>query len=289
MADPIFNDGPVTPPRLYALVRLIPRLSKPKRQDLLDLLQPPGLIENQKAADLTYNAARVLNLVEEDADQEKSIRLTIPRNDIETPHTFRLLLQRKLCGITDSSDINYLLGEYVAWYAVQDGRVFSFKSVDFENRFNEEVYPGYTVRPFNTTKLPHWRVWASYLGWGWPMPLGNTNLLIPDCYDRLKPCIPELLWAADGDLRFDEFARRLAERCPELDGGSLFERCWEASRGSETRGNRLSLMLSTGLRGLHDEGRIELIDRADATDNWQLFPAEGHPVNGVTHVRVRES
>jgi hypothetical protein len=52
----------------------------------------------------------------------------------------------------------------------------------------------------------------------------------------------------------------------------------------ERRGNRLSLMLSTALRVLHEQGHIVLEKRADATETWTLFPAQTYH-NQITHIR----
>jgi hypothetical protein len=68
----------------------------------------------------------------------------------------------------------------------------------------------------------------------------------------------------------------------------LFERCWEASRRGEVRGNRLSLMLSTALRVLHASGEIELSYRSDSAATWTLFPAQSH-IGQVTHVARKEA
>jgi hypothetical protein len=81
----------------------------------------------------------------------------------------------------------------------------------------------------------------------------------------------------------------MRELCPELDSGSLFEQCWQASRGAEQRGNRLSLMLSNALRQLHDSGILELVDQADAINKWSLYKATGHPIQQVTHLKRRSN
>lgn len=88
-------------------------------------------------------------------------------------------------------------------------------------------------------------------------------------------------------MLFGTFMDQLAEHCPELDGGVLFNRCWQASRGAEQRGNRLSLMLSNGLRVLHEAGAVQLDLVADAAIKWRLYPAVGHPVAQVSHIRRR--
>jgi hypothetical protein len=141
-------------------------------------------------------------------------------------------------------------------------------------------------RLFNPTKLNGWLTWASFLGWGWRMTVGGQELLMPDAHKRLKPILPQLLSDSE-EIPFSQFTHNIANLCPELDGGSLFEKCWQASRGVEVRGNQLSLMLSTALRSLHDNKLIKLIEYADATDMWQLYPAQTHPVQRVTHIKLQ--
>lgn len=81
--------------------------------------------------------------------------------------------------------------------------------------------------------------------------------------------------------------QEFAQVCPELDGGVLYLECQAADRSEELHDNYLSLALSTGLRQLHYSGFIALIREADSTDTFQLYPAEGHPLNlkQVTHLQ----
>jgi hypothetical protein len=81
-----------------------------------------------------------------------------------------------------------------------------------------------------------------------------------------------------------DFVASLGGLCPELDAGILFGRCWEASRGSDDRGNRLSLMVSTALRVLHASKEITLVERKDAPIAFHLFPAQSH-ISRVTDIR----
>src|SRR5690606_8894174 len=152
---------------------------------------------------------------------------------------------------------------------------------------NEQLHPHESEHreagsAFNQCKLKGWLTWAAFLSWGcrWK----PSDPLAPDAHGRLRQALPGLV-PASGAMPSRTLAERLARRCPELDGGVLFEQCWQVSRSAEVRGNRLSLMLSTGLRALHEAGKIKLIYRADATDVWQLHPAEGHPVSVVSHIQ----
>jgi hypothetical protein len=286
MGYEILNSSVVTPPRLHAMVRLVSRLHNPTREDIYDLLQPTKLLsklKDQNTANDVYTAARQSGLLLE--DEAKIVRLQAEAQDVEQLADFRRAMQRKLLHITDDSSNNYLLNIFNAWYAVQEERIFQLTSKDFEIRFNDEIFPGSEGRDFNTTKYNGWRNWTVFLGLGWPMRFSGRDLVVPDANERLLPLLDELLPDGEKIVLFSTFMEQLAEYCPELDGGRLFERCWQASRGAEKRGNRLSLMLSNALRVLHDSGAIELVSQSDAPVRWQLYAAVGHPLHQVSHIR----
>lgn len=284
MGSEIINTAQVTPHRLHSVVRLLGHLGETSRQDLANLLQPPELTDNQDAVRVVLSAGLSLGLWRE---QDGKIGLaTAPESILALP-AFRIYLQRKLLAVTDPDEDNYLLGVFAAWYAVQGADI-----VDFGNKggyaadFNQRIFPDQESRAMNTTKINAWEVWAAFLGWGWYAPVRgrSDDLLIPDASGRLKPLLADLLSPGTRAVPFGTFAARLSALCPELDGGELFEKCWKAMRGSEVRGNRMSLMLSTALRSLHDDGSIRLERQADATESWLLFQAEGHALSVVTHI-----
>lgn len=290
MAFEILNNSVVTPPRLHAMVRLVSRLKAPTRQDLYDLLQPIDALpklETQEAAKGVYTAARSCSLLAE--DERAIVILQVDARSVESLGDFRRHMQQRLLGVVDDSADNYLLNIYAAWYAVQDDRVFQFTPKDFETRFNSEIFPDAEGRHFNATKFNGWRDWAIFLGLCWSMWFAKSEVAVPDAHDRLEPLLPALLPDGETEVLFGSFMDMLAQHCPELDGGMLFNRCWQASRGSEQRGNRLSLMLSSGLRVLHDAGVIQLELVPDAAVKWQLYPAPTHPVPQVSHIRRRRT
>lgn len=292
----IINNNQITPHRLHALVRLVPRLRNPNKESLLDLLQPPDLIGNQDAGKAVYKAAIRYRLIVEEEYGNGRIALHEdignPKN-IESIEGFRSFMQKRLTGIDNDQEDNYLLNFVTAWYAVQNERIFRYKKKnDISQHFNADMDPRSQAdrleegRMFNPTKLNGWLTWASFLGWGWPMTIGKLELLIPDAHNRIQPVLP-LLFPNQEEVPIAQFADNLAKVCPELDGGSLFDKCWQVSRGAETRGNQISLMLSTGLRSLHNSGKIKLIHHADAVDVWQLYPAQGHPLHQITHIQLK--
>jgi len=188
--------------------------------------------------------------------------------------------------VTEQHQSNYLFNLYSAWYAVQDERVFHELAVKgYDGPFNTEVFPNaLEERPFNTTKFNAWRKWAAFLGLGWIWRVSTREILLPDATVRLRNRLG-ILFQEEEQISFGLFMERLAITCPELDGGVLFNYCWQASRGAEQRGNRVSLMVSTGLRTLHSLGVIKLIEQADALNIWYLYPAVGNPWQQITHIQ----
>lgn len=283
--------GQATPTRLHAMVRLISRLERPTKKEIFNLMQPAILVSDQQsAADTIFAAAKNSGIITENSD--KTITLNCEASQVESLEGFRSKMQQCVLGITDPNHPNYRLNLYSAWYIAQNERVFQFTDKDFETRFNEELSSGDDdeARKINSTKYNGWKTWAAFLGLGWlikPRLSGRSEMLVPCASYRLRGVLTQLFTNDEQVLRFGLFAERLANLCPELDGGSLFTYCWEASRGEERRGNNLSLALSTCLQQLHDSGKIELIRQADARHLWQLYPAEGRLMKQVTHIRLR--
>ncbi|MGB1250864.1 MAG: protein DpdG [Candidatus Promineifilaceae bacterium] len=284
----ILNNPVVTPHRVHALLRIVSRMNRPKREDILDMLQPAKLVNNQKTASATLSAAREHNLVLEHNDGGYILHPDLKKvDDIEQ---FRIAIAHQVTGIINPNDDNYLLNSFTAWYAVQSERVLQMQNKkqaadqyheDMSNRSETEVRD--EGRAFNDTKFNGWLRWAAFLGWGIPFQ-HNFSLLMPNAQHRLKPLLPRLLPNAQSEP-FGVFMERLANVCPELDGGELFEDCWVKSRPNEPRGNKLSLMLSTALRTLHHLGHLTLTELNDAPETWQLFPAHPPSILTVTHIQ----
>jgi hypothetical protein len=283
MAYEIFNQGPVTPHRLHAVVRLVERMKEIQRQELVNLLQPQELkLENQETATLVINAAINCGLLVEDKFK-KLIRISDGLPNLESIKDFRRWMQNRLLGVTDEDEPNFLLNLFTAWYMGQGEKVFKY-SKDVDKKFNSEVFSNEIERSFNSTKLNNWKTWAAFLGFGW---FNDENgVLFPDAHDRIEPHIAELL--PKKELVFGEFMKNLNGICPELDGGSLFKKCMQYSSLMEGDGNTLKLALSTALRILEQEKRIKLINRADAKETWHLHPASAYTTDQVTHIQQGE-
>lgn len=284
----LINRGQVTPQRVHALLRLILRRRQPKREELLTLLQPPELSAKTDAAAAVFAAAARCNLIVHDTDQDVvMIDPGLRPASIETAEAFRNTMQERLWGVTDPDQDNYLLNQVMAWYAVQSPDVYRLKKTELAARFNLALYPQESDadteagRAINDTKLNAWYTWVSFLGWGFV----HGDILWPVAHKRLGPKLGR--WRGQ-QFTFSEFMQQVADICPEMDGGILFEECWEASRPSQPRGQRLSFMLSTTLGTLHGLNQIRLERSADALDRWQILPSSAYPFLDVTHVTVLE-
>lgn len=291
----ILNNKAITPHRLHAMVRLVPKLRNPKREDLLDLVQPPALIESaegridQSTASSVLSAAEQNDLLQLTEDRE-SYRLHETIQDLSSKidrlDEFRLIMQKRMSDV--QSEHNPLMRQFTAWYTVQNERVFRNDKSKYAlaDRFTDEMSDRDIVekgRLFNDTKYDGWLQWAEFLGWGWKMNLGFDRL-VPNCAIRVKAILPELLPQQNEEVMMTDFMQRISMQCVELDGGIEFKRCWAASRPNEPRSNQLSLMLSSGLRTLEKKKLIKLITYDDSPEMWRLFPVETMQEN-VSHIK----
>lgn len=283
-----------TPHRLHSIVRLVPKLKNRKREDILNLVQPPDLVGksskgkvDQSSSSELLRMAVHLDLLQIDEDGESyNLHETLgkQRTYIDKIEHFRLIMQNRVSD--PQSEHNPRFRRVTAWYAVQNERIFSYKNKSelakeyadkiSERDFSEEDFG------FNNTQYNGWLQWAEFLGWGWKMNL-EFDRLIPNCAIRLKPLLPELLPRLDEEITMTDFMHRLSARCIELDGGTEFQRCWAVSRPNEPRSNQLSLMLSSGLRTLEEQKLTKLI-AYDDSQMWRLYPAETMP-ESVSHIK----
>lgn len=282
MAFEILNNSRITPHRLHALLRLIPRLNHPKRDDLQALLMPEALGSDNRLFNEVYRAAVNCSLIRELPDGVVEL-CTVPER-IETVDGYRGWLQENFLSVTDENTPNHLLNLFAAWYFSRDEVALQLEEGEIERQFNDQIYPHQEERAFNTTKFNGWQLWADFLGLGWYLPRGNSRRLVPDPYRRILPILPALLPPLGQPIAFGVFVMELGGRCPELDQGALYEYSLLQS-GSQRPAMQASLGLSSALRGLHEAGQVELIRRADASEIWRLFPSDINLWNEVTHIQ----
>lgn len=286
----IINYGQITPKRMITLLKTVGKMGEISRDELLDLFQPKGLIDNQQASDLVYSAAKRLELIRESGVERKMVSLhpdILKNGQLKGVEDFRSLFQSKLLGVTNETQDEYLLNLVIAWYAVKGFGVVGRSKIEVAKDFNEEMSskdPGALMeegRMFNDTKLNAWMPWASFLGFGWVY----KNQFIQDAHVRIHPVIDE---NKGKELPMYEFMQIISTKFPELDRGYLFEYCRQQLDLAQTRENKISLMLSTGLRVLRENKEISLDRHLDSTNVWRLHEASGDLESSVSHIKFLE-
>lgn len=280
----VIDKNHVLPHRMFAMIHTVNTHPNIPRAELLRLLQPAALNESLETSGNIFVKCQLCGLIAEKQDKSRAASLIVDPVVATDLSSFRMYMQATLTGATRDDQDHAVLNLFAAWFAVQNEQIINTSKSEWEIRFHMDLYPHRSERVISEHPgITAWMEWAEFMGWGWQLKFGSQeSSVIPDSTIRIQPLLPQLLPEVS-PISFGEFMNRLAVSCPELDGGVLFERCWEASRPNERRGNRLSLMLSTALRVLNQQGRIVLENRADATENWMLFPAQSY-LSRVTHI-----
>jgi hypothetical protein len=136
------------------------------------------------------------------------------------------------------------------------------------SQFNRDVFRDVRQSdPFNATKLSGLHRWFAYVGLGWYDPAADFQ---PNPYERLKRSLPRI-FGKRRKLEATEFMTGLAEACPELDGGTIFQR---ANAYREQNVERWCTSgLGQALVELHLDGVVRLNCPADSA-GWSIEDAE---------------
>jgi hypothetical protein len=275
MAYELINNGPATPQRIHALIRLMDKKTAWQKQELLDLIQPKALAPTQKIGTDVIQAAVNLGFVKVDQGELSLHDSARGLRDIEA---FRQELVAKTSKARTELHTNYRFNLFTAWYTTMDETVLQISNRNLIIRFDERMPSESADRIMNTTKFAPWRTLAAFLGYGW---VYGSNF-VPDATVRLRPLLPELL-PGDGLVPIGTFLLNLASTCPELDGGDVFRLTWQHDRPTQ-REARISLMVSNALRRFQQAGLISLKVIPDAGETWRLFPASGFTPDAVSHI-----
>lgn len=281
----IINNGQITPRRLFTLVKLVDQLNSITRQEILDYVQPISIIGNQDASKLIFNAAIHLEIIQENNSQATIHPSILDVHNLDSIEDFREIMQNRILGITESNHDNYLLNLITAWFAVRNIDPIIWTKKEIEINFNSDLFPEETEtrneegRVFNTTKFNAWLTWASFLGFGWE----HKDTLMPNAKNRIQPIIGQM---DKKKFNFSEFLQELSGICSELDGGVLYNYCSNMCKSIDDQGNKLSLMLSNGLRFLDEINFVTLEIQPDATDIWHLFEADGFELTRISHIQL---
>jgi hypothetical protein len=270
----LFTDNPVTPMRLEALIDLLREYPGLTRQQVKSLLQPRVLGEDHGyiQAQATLRAATDLELIVEDVDEMESAdemgsadkRLHVKGSaSVATRSLIETALDARVLGSTDVEPYFALFYAFV--HGCTESGSNKWTNVQWSSEFNDRAYPGgLPDNPFNPTKLSALRRWFDYAGLGWFDPAGNFQ---PCPYGRVQRALPTIFHDQEKMLA-DEFMRRLALTCPELDGGRIFLRVHP-----DTEPRTLQRPLAQALVELHLDGVLRLHAAPDS-QGWDMGNVE---------------
>lgn len=287
----MFTDGPVTPTRLEVLIDFLRETSmvSVSRDVVVKLLQPSAIIGNdgnRTGAAQTILAADQLGLIENSA----TIRPTFERSDKRKTREIVLDAIDKLV-LSDTSVEPYFAPFYSFVLSLNESGSISPSDGDrWETRFTAEVNQGVRgANPFNKTKLTGLRRWYEYSGLGWFDPAGVFQ---PNPYYRIKRSLAHI-FGKTNKVSGNDFIVRLAETCPELDGGRIYS---ETTKHIQTNvQNVCTLGLSHALVDLHIDGVIRLDCPVDAR-GWDIGFAspprdntlKAHKINTVEYLKTKK-
>lgn len=250
-----------TPERVLSVCRLIAH--KSMARDEVRKAMTLG-INDEKELDQINKSINValeeLSIIKAQAD---NLALAVDPNVIASPTSFRRYVSARVFSAKNTT-----FHMFTKWLIAQNERIFSMKSWEgMAKTCGSEIKE---LSALNENAVLGWRFWAAFLGHGY---LSGT-MIIPNMKLRLEDI---LATAYTEKFKFNEtilaqdFMLWLSAKMPEVEIG-----------------NKLPLALSAGLRTLHELGLIKLETWSDSTP-IKLFPVDGDPINGFTHISVEEA
>ena len=278
-----------TPNRVFDALKLIEVLGEVEIKLLYELLQPELISKGQGAINPIRNILLHFNLATTNTSKTK-LSLT-ETNYLDSYDMFRLKMQQVMLGAKEDHEDNFLLSQVTAWYAAKNHEVVTLDRVEFERQFHLNLYPSIASDGSKTRKISErdsifaWGLWARFLGFGkeYAPDTASGRRLMPNAKGRILPLLSEIL-SPEETIPINEFIERLSLYCPELDGGIVYEKCYQAVHGQSAKNAPLCLMLSTALYQLKAEKVISIIDEPDAKRTRKLFPSVTYD-NQISHIR----
>lgn len=253
----MFTDQPTTPRRFEVIIELLQLLDQHKEQvdekQLISLLQPTGLDgvnPNSNQAKITIKALRDLKII------EGNEKLSLSTSGTTGKEALINALEKY---VLPSDDIEYYFSKFYAYILGRDENLPLFKDEKVSSlikEFNKMIFGNAeeTKNPFNWDKYkPLLERWWTYVGLGWVTGLTGSKMWFqPNPYERTQRQLSEV-FGKDRSLECHIFVKRLGDRCPELDGGSVFNQVNQAWSPK-----KCSAGLSKALFDLHKASIIEL-------------------------------
>lgn len=279
----MFTDNPTIPAQLEVLLDVVHEMRQRKASvdTLRQLIQPkglPGLTEGSAQVDKHISAARELDLIKSDVGN--NIRLNYPVRDT---HQVKAAIVTAFDRIAlADAQVEKWAGRFYGFLIAQpeddvihgDANIQSF-AIKFMSSLRSDIDKG---NPMNLEKHRALMRWFPYVGLGWMDPAGHFT---PDPTTRLARALP-VIFGSDRKLDAGQFMDRLAQACPELDGGALFNDA--TSEIYHTVDRQCTQALAGALRRLHDEGLLRLRCPTDSL-GWSLERAGAGFVSGESSNR----
>ena len=278
-----------TPERVWSLINLLQaHQGSLPREEVFEWLSPPFVQAGQRrlitgeSDGQAVGAATSLDLVKREGPL-LALAASVPKSFRD----FSDQVHARLCSI-DESDPDYVVLETFAWVAVEVERRGSTgwaasSPQDFADAA-EHALGGSGERRFNSTKLPPWRRWITLLGLGVELPGAG---FYPYVADRVRRELAASRLPRGVELKAPEVLAALSRRAPYLDGGALFSSVADRV-GMRLPSRRVSRLLSTALRDLHEEGVLALSVRGDASELIELAPDGQHTIKTVQTIVLKD-
>ncbi|MGD6893736.1 hypothetical protein [Bacillus infantis] len=258
------------PGRVHALCKLL-LLENYTYDRLMELLQP---VSETGQAHSVYKLALNGGLIK--VDDKKSIHLQVPEADVKDSKKFAYYLAKHAFSNTE-----FIFGKFSAWIMTRGEKVITETKDELAERFYIEVSKKYmSTQEYNSTNITGWVTWANYFGLGHNF----NNKFVVNPSNRIRREIEYDQELPRGEfIRFKEFMKWLAKRCPELDGGEV-----NLQLNDQFNQQNLSFALSLALRTLHDLNIISLKNTRDVEDIWYLHEVQTHEIpDQVTDIMVK--
>lgn len=250
-----------TPERVLSVCRLIAHRSmtrdEVRKAMTLDMNDEKELDQINRSI---HVALEELSLIKAETDH---LVLAADPGVLASPAAFRRYVSARVFSAKDTTF--YM---FTKWVIDQNERIFSLKS--WEGMAKTCASEVKELAGLNENAVLGWRFWAVFLGLGY---LSGT-MLIPNMKLRLEDILATAYterFKYNESVLAQDFMLWLSAKIPEAEIGG-----------------RLPLALSAGLRTLHEVGLIKLEMWSDSTP-IMLYPVDGEPINGFTHISVEEA
>lgn len=257
----MFTDQPVTPLHVESLLTFLRTNAKRKltRDDIRNSFQPDSLTDKQVQSKEAIKAILDLELA---GESERGIELLPREKGKPTPRD--AVISALDDHILNSTKIEDYLALFYSYMLGMNERALDGRGrEEWVLSFNRDVFDNVQQsNQFNSTKLTGLYRWFAYMGLGWHDQSGE---FICNPYFRVLRCM-HLIFGDRKKLECDHFMHKLAEACPELDGGDIFLR---ANKRYDASAMQCTLGLSHALIDLHLNGAIVLHCPKDSA-GWSI-------------------